>query len=223
MHVSTDEVFGSLGSEGYFSETTPYDPHSPYSASKAASDHLVRAWWHTYGLPVLITNCSNNYGPYQFPEKLIPVVILKCIRQESIPVYGRGENVRDWLYVLDHCKAIETVVSSGVVGQTYTVGGNNELKNIDLVRGLCRIMDGLRPRQGGARYEDLITYVADRPGHDMRYAIDASKLKRELGWEPDSDHETLLKSTVQWYLNNEKWWQSILSGDYKLQRQGLSN
>jgi dTDP-glucose 4,6-dehydratase len=183
----------------------------------------VRAWWHTYGLPILITNCSNNYGPYQFPEKLIPVVILKCIRQESIPVYGRGENVRDWLYVLDHCKAIETVVSSGVVGQTYTVGGNNELRNIDLVRGLCRIMDGLRPRQGGALYEDLITYVADRPGHDMRYAIDASKLKRELGWEPDSDHEALLKSTVQWYLNNEKWWQSILSGDYKLQRQGLSN
>ena len=153
MHVSTDEVFGSLGSEGYFSETTPYDPHSPYSASKAASDHLVRAWWHTYGLPVLITNCSNNYGPYQFPEKLIPVVILKCIRQESTPVYGCGENVRDWLYVLDHCKAIETVVSRGVVGQTYTVGGNNELKNIDLVRGLCRIMDGLRPRHGGARYE----------------------------------------------------------------------
>jgi dTDP-glucose 4,6-dehydratase len=223
LHVSTDEVFGSLGSEGYFSEATPYDPHSPYSASKAASDHLVRAWWHTYGLPILITNCSNNYGPYQFPEKLIPVVILKCIRQESIPVYGRGENVRDWLYVLDHCKAIETVVSRGVVGQTYTVGGNNELRNIDLVRGLCRIMDGLRPRKGGALYEDLITYVADRPGHDMRYAIDASKLKRELGWEPDNDHETLLKSTVQWYLNNEKWWQSILSGDYKLQRQGLSS
>jgi dTDP-glucose 4,6-dehydratase len=190
LHVSTDEVFGSLGSEGYFSETTPYDPHSPYSASKAASDHLVRAWWHTYGLPILITNCSNNYGPYQFPEKLIPVVILKCIHQESIPVYGSGKNVRDWLYVLDHCKAIETVVAKGTVGETYTVGGN-------------------------------ITFVTDRPGHDMRYAIDASKLKRELGWEPNGDHEALLGSTVTWYLDNQSWWQSILTGDYKLARQGL--
>jgi dTDP-glucose 4,6-dehydratase len=222
LHVSTDEVFGSLGAEGYFSEDTAYDPHSPYSASKAASDHLVRAWWHTYGLPVLITNCSNNYGPYQFPEKLIPVVILKCIRNESIPVYGMGENVRDWLYVMDHCKAIETVVEQGRVGQTYTVGGNNEKKNIDLVRALCRIMDSLRPRTGGGRHEELITYVADRPGHDMRYAIDASKLKRELGWEPDTDHESLLTATVRWYLDNETWWQSILSGEYKLERQGLS-
>ena len=221
LHVSTDEVFGSLGSEGYFSETTPYDPHSPYSASKAASDHLVRAWWHTYGLPILITNCSNNYGPYQFPEKLIPVVILKCIHQESIPVYGSGKNVRDWLYVLDHCKAIETVVAKGTVGETYTVGGNNEMTNIDLVRTLCRIMDRMRPRQGGAIHEDLITFVTDRPGHDMRYAIDASKLKRELGWEPNGDHEALLGSTVTWYLDNQSWWQSILTGDYKLARQGL--
>jgi dTDP-glucose 4,6-dehydratase len=222
LHVSTDEVFGSLGPTGLFSESTPYDPHSPYSASKAASDHLVRAWWHTYRLPILITNCSNNYGPYQFPEKLIPVVILKCLRQEPIPVYGKGENVRDWLYVLDHCKAIETVALNGTLGQTYTVGGNNEMKNIDLVLLLCRIMDALKPRQGGRLYEELITYVTDRPGHDMRYAIDASKLKRELGWEPDQDHKALFTQTVQWYLDNESWWQSILSGQYKLERQGLS-
>lgn len=222
LHISTDEVFGSLGAEGYFSETTAYDPHSPYSASKAASDHLVRAWWHTYGLPILITNCSNNYGPFQFPEKLIPVVILKCIREEAIPVYGKGENVRDWLYVLDHCKAIEIVVSRGQVGETYAVGGNNELKNIDLVRLLCRIMDRLRPRERGQKYEELITYVTDRPGHDMRYAIDASKLKRELGWEPNHDHQELFTQTVKWYLDNEAWWQSILSGQYKLERQGLT-
>jgi dTDP-glucose 4,6-dehydratase len=223
LHVSTDEVFGSLGDSGFFSESTPYDPRSPYSASKAASDHLVRAWFHTYGLPILVTNCSNNYGPYQFPEKLIPVVILKCIREESIPVYGKGENVRDWLYVLDHCKAIETVVTRGRVGETYTVGGDNEMRNIDLVRKLCGIMDTLSPRANGQRYEELITYVTDRPGHDMRYAIDARKLKRELGWEPDSDHDVLLKETVQWYLNNESWWKSILSGEYKLDRQGLAN
>ncbi len=223
LHVSTDEVFGSLGETGYFSETTAYDPRSPYSASKAASDHLVRAWHHTYGLPIQVTNCSNNYGPYQFPEKLIPVVILKCIREESIPVYGKGENIRDWLHVLDHCKAIEAVVTGGKVGETYTVGGNNEMRNIDLVKKLCGIMDTLKPRGNGQRYEELITYVTDRPGHDMRYAIDASKLKRELGWEPDSDHDALLRSTVQWYLNNETWWQSILSGAYKLERQGLSN
>ena len=223
LHVSTDEVFGSLGEAGYFSETTAYDPRSPYSASKAASDHLVRAWHHTYGLPILVTNCSNNYGPYQFPEKLIPVVILKCIREEPIPVYGKGENIRDWLYVVDHCKAIEAVVTRGKVGETYTVGGNNEMRNIDLVKKLCEIMDNLRPRSNVQRYEELITYVTDRPGHDMRYAIDASKLKRELGWEPDSDHDSLLRSTVQWYLNNDSWWQSILSGEYKLERQGLSN
>ena len=221
LHVSTDEVFGSLGDTGYFSETTPYDPRSPYSASKAASDHLVRAWYHTYELPILVTNCSNNYGPYQFPEKLIPVVILKCIREESIPVYGKGENIRDWLYVLDHCKAIETVVARGSIGETYTVGGNNEMRNIDLVKKLCGIMDVLRPRASGHRYEDLITYVTDRPGHDVRYAIDASKLKDELGWEPDSDHDSLFRDTVQWYLNSESWWQSILSGTYRLDRLGI--
>jgi dTDP-glucose 4,6-dehydratase len=221
LHVSTDEVFGSLGETGFFSETTPYDPRSPYSSSKAASDHLVRAWHHTYGLPILITNCSNNYGPFQFPEKLIPVVILKCIREESIPVYGKGENIRDWLYVLDHCKAIETVVSRGQVGDTYTVGGNNEMRNIDLVKKLCGIMDTLKPRSNGKPYEELITYVTDRPGHDMRYAIDASKLKRELGWEPDSNHAGLLTETVAWYLNNPRWWQDILSGNYRLERQGI--
>lgn len=223
LHVSTDEVFGSLGETGYFSEETAYDPRSPYSASKAASDHLVRAWHHTYGLPILVTNCSNNYGPYQFPEKLIPVVILRCIREESIPVYGKGENIRDWLYVLDHCKAIETVVALGRVGETYTVGGNNEMRNIDLVKKLCGIMDLFRPRDNGRRYEDLITYVTDRPGHDMRYAIDASKLKDELGWVPYSDHDTLFTDTVRWYLNNRVWWESILSGEYKLERQGLAN
>jgi dTDP-glucose 4,6-dehydratase len=223
LHVSTDEVFGSLGETGYFSETTPYDPRSPYSSSKAASDHLVRAWHHTYGLPILVTNCSNNYGPYQFPEKLIPVVILKCIRQEAIPVYGKGQNIRDWLYVVDHCKAIETVVSRGQVGETYTVGGNNEMRNIDLVKKLCGIMDSLKPRANGKQYEELITYVADRPGHDMRYAIDASKLKRELGWEPDCDHSSLLQETVEWYLKNERWWMDILSGSYRLERQGIEN
>jgi dTDP-glucose 4,6-dehydratase len=221
LHVSTDEVFGSLGPTGYFSETTAYDPRSPYSSSKAASDHLVRAWHHTYGLPILITNCSNNYGPFQFPEKLIPVVILKCIREEAIPVYGKGENIRDWLFVLDHCKAIEAVVTSGKLGETYTVGGNNEMRNIDLVKRLCGIMDRLKPRSGGQRYEELITYVTDRPGHDMRYAIDASKLKRELGWEPDSNHEKLLTDTVRWYLENQGWWQDILSGSYRLERQGV--
>jgi len=220
LHVSTDEVFGSLGETGYFSETTPYDPRSPYSSSKAASDHLVRAWNHTYGLPILITNCSNNYGPYQFPEKLIPVVILKCIREESIPVYGKGDNIRDWLYVLDHCRAIEAVVTRGQVGETYTVGGNNEMRNIDLVKKLCRIMDSLKPRSSGKPYEELITYVTDRPGHDMRYAIDASKLKRELGWEPDCDHEKLMQQTVRWYLDNSTWWQSILNGSYRLERLG---
>jgi dTDP-glucose 4,6-dehydratase len=222
LHVSTDEVFGSLGPTGYFCERTAYDPHSPYSASKASSDHLVRAWYHTYGLPILITNCSNNYGPYQFPEKLIPVVILKCIREESIPVYGRGENVRDWLYVTDHCRAIEAVVTRGKTGETYAVGGNNEIRNIDLVTRLCRIMDEIKPRSAGKRYEDLINYVADRPGHDHRYAIDATKLKLELGWEPSSNHDQLLRDTVRWYLENETWWERILSGSYRLERLGVA-
>ena len=234
LHVSTDEVYGSLGPAGAFTETTRYDPHSPYSASKAASDHLARAWFDTYGLPVIVTNCSNNYGPYQFPEKLIPVVILKCLRGEPIPVYGKGENIRDWLYVEDHCEALSLVIQKGQLGETYNIGGNNEKRNIDLVHLLCEILDELSPRastlesgaggQGHApiatRYSELITYVTDRPGHDMRYAIDASKIKRELGWTPKQDHASGFRKTVQWYLDNDAWCQEILSGTYKLERQG---
>ncbi|MCH7226422.1 dTDP-glucose 4,6-dehydratase [Haloferula sp. A504] len=234
LHVSTDEVYGSLGGTGLFTEETRYDPHSPYSASKAASDHLVRAWGDTYGLPVLITNCSNNYGPYQFPEKLIPVVILKALRGEAIPVYGKGENVRDWLYVEDHADALLTVVEKGIPGETYNIGGNNEMRNIDLVRLLCRILDdelesrpALRSKDltsglGPPTSESLIAFVADRPGHDLRYAIDASKIERELGWKPKQDHESGFRKTVQWYLENETWWQDILDGKYQLERLGTS-
>ena len=222
LHVSTDEVFGSLGpDEPGFSETTAYDPHSPYSASKAASDHLVRAWGDTYGLPVLITNCSNNYGPYQFPEKLIPVVILKALKGEAIPVYGKGQNIRDWLYVRDHAIAINSVFLKGRVGETYAIGGNNEQKNIDLVEGICRILDQIQPREDGLKYEKQIEFVSDRPGHDMRYAIDSSKIRTQLGWEPAEDDESGLRKTVQWYLDNRSWWQDILTGEYKLDRIGL--
>ncbi len=225
-HISTDEVYGSLDAEDAgFSETTPYDPHSPYSASKAASDHLVRAWHDTYGLPVVITNCSNNYGPFQFPEKLIPVVVLKAIGGESIPVYGKGENIRDWLYVTDHARALSAVVANGVVGQTYNIGGDNEQRNIDLVKMICKILDEIRPAADNGldikSYEELITFVTDRPGHDMRYAIDATKIKTELGWEPQEDFSSGFKKTIRWYLENETWWKNILSGDYKLDRQGL--
>ncbi|HOW68523.1 MAG TPA: dTDP-glucose 4,6-dehydratase [Candidatus Paceibacterota bacterium] len=223
LHVSTDEVFGSLGREGRFSETTAYDPHSPYSASKAASDHLARAWHHTYGLPILVTNCSNNYGPYQFPEKLIPVVILKAIRGESIPVYGRGENIRDWLYVEDHAEALWTVVEKGPPGGTYNIGGNQEMKNLDLVRLVCSILDELRPLSSGRSYADQITFVSDRPGHDLRYAIDATKIRTELGWQPGQNLSSGLRKTVQWYLDNESWWQRILSGQYRLTRLGLGS
>ncbi|MCM2373983.1 dTDP-glucose 4,6-dehydratase [Aporhodopirellula aestuarii] len=282
LHVSTDEVYGSLGESGLFTETTPYDPHSPYSASKASSDHLARAWNDTYGLPVLVTNCSNNYGPYQFPEKLIPVVVLKCLRGEPIPVYGKGENIRDWLYVEDHCRALLDVVERGTLGETYNIGGNNERTNLELVQTLCSLMDELCPRaesgesrvtsneeklyppsgrgersegrvlqsleprasssenerikkkpvpnsspsrregraKRGEGYSSLITFVTDRPGHDLRYAIDASKIKRELGWEPQENFESGFRKTVQWYLDNESWWQNILSGDYQLDRLG---
>jgi len=220
LHVSTDEVYGSLGATGRFTEETPYDPHSPYSASKAASDHLARAWADTYGLPVLVTNCSNNYGPYQFPEKLIPVVILKALRGDPIPVYGKGENIRDWLYVGDHAEALLTVVSRGRIGETYNIGGDNERRNLDLVRLLCSLLDELRPRADGKPYADLITFVTDRPGHDLRYAIDASKIKRELGWTPKQDHTSGFRQTVQWYLDHQPWWQSILDGSYKLERLG---
>jgi dTDP-glucose 4,6-dehydratase len=220
LHVSTDEVYGSLGASGLFHEETPYDPHSPYSASKASSDHLARAWFDTYGLPVLVTNCSNNYGPYQFPEKLIPVVILKCLRHEPIPVYGKGENIRDWLHVEDHCRALWRVVTQGSLGQTYNVGGNNEMRNIDLVRLLCEIMDRLQPRKDGASYKGQIHFVADRPGHDARYAIDASKIDRELGWRPEQSRETGFEQTVRWYLENRDWWEQILNGTYQLERLG---
>ena len=221
-HISTDEVYGSLGKEGLFTESTPYRPHSPYSASKASSDHLVRAWHDTYGLPVLITNCSNNYGPYQFPEKLIPVVILKALGGEPIPVYGKGENVRDWLYVEDHCEALLTVVSSGKPGETYNIGGNNEKTNLELVELLCSHLDELRPRADGRSYREQITFVQDRPGHDLRYAIDASKIRRELGWSPRQDHSSGFRKTIQWYLDHEDWWRGILSGEYRLERLGTN-
>jgi dTDP-glucose 4,6-dehydratase len=220
LHVSTDEVFGSLGPTGLFNENSGYDPHSPYSATKAGSDHLARAWFYTFGLPVLVTNCSNNYGPCQFPEKLIPMVILRALRGDSIPVYGPGLNVRDWLYVGDHAEALLTLVLKGQPGQSYNIGGNNEQRNIDLVRLLCSLLDELRPRSDGRRYADQITLVPDRPGHDLRYAIDSSKIRRELGWVPRHDQNSGFRRTVQWYLDNQPWWQRILSGDYHLQRLG---
>ena len=208
-HISTDEVFGSLGPTGQFTETTPYDPRSPYSASKAASDHLVRAWGETYGLPVLITNCSNNYGPYHFPEKLIPVVILNALHGRPIPVYGAGENIRDWLYVEDHAAALLTVLTQGQVGRTYAIGGQNEARNIDLVQMICTLMDEMHP--SGAPHARLITFVTDRPGHDARYAIDPSRISAELGWQPSVTLEEGLRKTVRWYLDNESWWQPLLA------------
>jgi dTDP-glucose 4,6-dehydratase len=223
IHVSTDEVFGSLGpTDRPFSETTPYDPRSPYSATKASSDHLARAWHHTYGLPVLVTNCSNNYGPYQFPEKLIPVAIIKALSGDPIPVYGKGQNIRDWLFVLDHAEALLSVASKGVVGETYTIGGNNEWQNLDLVNLLCCILDQFKPRPDGKTYAKQITFVQDRPGHDLRYAIDASRITTELGWKPKCQHDDGFKLTVKWYLDNESWWRRVLSGAYRLERLGLS-
>src|SRR6056297_2946505 len=206
-HISTDEVYGSLGAEGQFTETTPYDPRSPYSASKAASDHLVRAWHETYGLPVVLTNCSNNYGPYHFPEKLIPVVILNALAGKPIPVYGAGENVRDWLYVEDHADALLCVLENGQVGRSYNIGGNNERRNIDLVRTICGLLDERRP--DAAPHDRLITFVEDRPGHDLRYAIDASRIRDELGWQPSVTVEEGLARTVDWYLENEDWWRAL--------------
>jgi dTDP-glucose 4,6-dehydratase len=208
-HISTDEVFGALGPEGMFDENTPYDPRSPYSASKAASDHLVRAWHETYGLPVLVTNCSNNYGPYHFPEKLIPVVILNALHGRPIPVYGAGENVRDWLYVEDHAEALLTVVERGTVGRTYCIGGRAEAKNIDIVRRICALMDEMHP--AGAPHDRLVTFVADRPGHDARYAIDPSRIGEELGWAPSLTLEDGLRRTVRWFLDNQDWWRPLLS------------
>ncbi|MEM7225587.1 MAG: dTDP-glucose 4,6-dehydratase [Pseudomonadota bacterium] len=208
-HVSTDEVYGSLGAAGLFTEESPYQPNSPYSASKAAADHLVRAWHHTYGLPVVTSNCSNNYGPYQFPEKLIPVMILNGLAGRPLPVYGRGENVRDWLYVEDHARALWTILTEGQIGQSYNVGGLNEIKNLDVVQSICDILDELQPAAGGRPRRELVTFVTDRPGHDLRYAIDPSKVTRELGWAPRETFETGLKRTVAWYLENGDWWRAI--------------
>ena len=220
LHVSTDEVYGSLGDEGYFSETSPYAPNSPYSASKAASDHLVRAFHHTWALPTLTTNCSNNYGPYQFPEKLIPLIIAKALAGEALPVYGDGLNIRDWLYVEDHCSAIERVLEAGVVGETYTVGGNAEKTNIDVVKTVCALLDARRPRVDGQPRESQIRFVKDRPGHDRRYAIDASRLRRELGWTPAHRFEQGLAATVDWYLSHQDWVSRVLDGSYRMERLG---
>ncbi len=220
LHVSTDEVYGALGETGRFTETTPYAPNSPYSASKAASDHLVRAFHHTYGLPTLTTNCSNNYGPYHFPEKLIPLVIAKALAGEPLPVYGDGRQVRDWLYVRDHCAAIGAVLGRGRVGETYNVGGDSEKRNIDVVKAICRLLDERRPRGDAQSRESQITFVADRPGHDRRYAIDASKLKSELGWMPEYTFERGITETVDWYLGNQAWVRRVLDGSYRLERIG---
>ena len=222
LHVSTDEVYGSLGETGKFTETTPFAPNSPYSASKAASDHLVRAFHHTYGLPVLTTNCSNNYGPYQFPEKLIPLIVARALAGEPLPVYGDGRNVRDWLYVGDHCAAIRAVLERGRVGETYNVGGDAERQNIEVVRTICALLDQRRPREDGARRESQITFVADRPGHDRRYAIDASKLKGELGWVPQHTFEQGIADTVDWYLAHQAWVQRVTDGSYRLERIGTA-
>jgi dTDP-glucose 4,6-dehydratase len=221
LHVSTDEVFGSLGDTGYFTETTPYDPSSPYAASKASSDHLVRAWQRTYGLPVLITNCTNNYGPYQFPEKLIPLTILHALEGKPLPVYGKGANVRDWLFVDDHADALLRVLEQGVVGQTYAISGGNERANIDVVHAICDVMDELRPDPRLGSRRTLVQFVTDRPGHDLRYAIDAGKIARELGWKPAETFATGLRRTVQWYLDNEWWWERIRSGVYRGERLGI--
>ena len=219
-HISTDEVFGSLGDEGFFTESTPYDPRSPYSASKAGSDHLVRAWGHTYGLPVLVTNCSNNYGPYHYPEKLIPLVILRAIAGESLPVYGNGSNVRDWLFVEDHAKALQTVFENGLPGETYAIGGNAERRNIDVVQSICATLDQRRPLSSGRSYAEQIVYVDDRPGHDHRYAIDASKIQTQLGWRPTVTFDEGIGRTVDWYLQNEDWWREILNRNDATRRLG---
>jgi len=224
-HISTDEVFGDLhDGDALFTESTPYAPSSPYSASKASSDHLVRAWLRTYGLPVVITNCSNNYGPYHFPEKLIPLMIINALAGKALPVYGNGGQIRDWLYVEDHARALYLVVTQGRVGETYNIGGHNERRNIEVVETLCALLEELAPEKpaGISHYRDLITFVTDRPGHDLRYAIDASKIDRELGWRPQETFESGMRKTVSWFLTNESWWQNILNGSYKLERLGLS-
>jgi dTDP-glucose 4,6-dehydratase len=220
-HISTDEVFGSLGHEGFFHEEYPYQPSSPYSASKAASDHFVRAWHHTYGLPTLVTNCSNNYGPYHFPEKLIPLTILNAIEGKPLPVYGQGTNVRDWLYVDDHARALILAAERGRPGETYAIGGHNERRNIDVVQAICALVDELAPNAAIGPRERLITYVSDRPGHDQRYAVDASKIERDLGWRPAETFESGLRKTVEWYLANQEWWERVRSGIYRGERLGV--
>tara|TARA_Y100000816_G_scaffold261301_1_gene218186 strand:- start:202 stop:1245 length:1044 start_codon:yes stop_codon:yes gene_type:complete len=222
IHISTDEVYGDLGKEGYFDEESPYKPNSPYSASKAASDHLVRSWGKTFNLPVIITNCSNNYGANQFPEKLIPLMIMNCLDWKKLPIYGNGENIRDWLFVEDHCIALETIFSEGEVGETYNIGGSNEIRNIDIVKTICDIMDELKPSKNGS-YRDLISFVNDRPGHDKRYAVDSTKLKNTLKWKPRESFQSGIKKTIKWYLNNEDWWRKIQKNNYNQQRLGLKN
>jgi len=214
-HVSTDEVYGSLGKDGYFTEATPYDPSSPYSASKAASDHLVRAYHKTYGIPITISNCSNNYGPFQFPEKLIPLIILNALEGKPLPVYGDGKNIRDWLYVKDHCKAVWKIMRKGNRGKTYNIGARCEMRNIDVVRKICDLLDEIEPRPGNKPRSNLIAFVKDRPGHDLRYAIDFSKLEKELGWAPDESFETGINKTIKWYIHNQKWVNRVKSGEYK--------
>jgi len=221
-HISTDEVYGSLGETGLFTEETPYAPNSPYSASKASSDHLVRAWHHTYGLPVVTTNCSNNYGPYHFPEKLIPLVILNALEGKPLPIYGKGDNVRDWLYVDDHARALRLVLAKGTPGETYNIGGHNERTNLQVVNAICALLDELVPRDAGS-YASQLTYVQDRPGHDKRYAIDAGKIERELGWKPQETFESGLRKTVQWYLGNRDWCEQVQSGKYRRERLGALN
>lgn len=225
-HISTDEVYGDLESTNdLFTENTPYAPSSPYSASKASSDHLVRAWWRTYGLPTIVTNCSNNYGPFHFPEKLIPLMILNALEGKKLPVYGNGQQIRDWLFVEDHARALYKVVTKGKVGETYNIGGHNEKANIEVVRIICGLLEELAPNKpaGVEKYEDLITYVTDRPGHDVRYAIDATKIGKELGWAPQETFETGIRKTVEWYLNNQKWWSRVLDGSYNRERLGAQH
>ena len=225
-HISTDEVYGDLdGPDGFFTESTPYAPSSPYSASKASSDHLVRAWQRTYGLPTMVTNCSNNYGPYHFPEKLIPLIILNALSGKPLPVYGKGEQIRDWLFVEDHARALHLVATKAEPGTTYNIGGHNERRNIDVVETICELLEEFRPQKpkGVVHYRDLITYVKDRPGHDMRYAIDAAKIERELGWTPQETFESGIRKTVQWYLNNETWWRRVQDGSYAGERLGLGS
>ncbi len=221
LHISTDEVYGSLGSEGYFTENTPYAPNSPYSASKAAADHLVRAYHKTYGLPTLTTKCSNNYGPFQFPEKLIPLILLNALEHKSLPIYGDGQNIRDWLYVLDHCEAIRTVMEHGQPGETYNIGGKHEKSNLEVVNKVCELLDEMSPRVDGQSYRQQIAFVEDRPGHDRRYGIDCSKIKTQLGWEPQESFESGLRKTVLWYLSNREWCQRVTDGSYRRQRLGF--